>query len=106
MDSAAAIAQLDDLELAVLVCLVAKEHCIIRTPQHLLPTVQAKLESVAKDIFGLATVCVECGPATGIDELQDCVTNRAARDAGEDGSGSESRGSGSGSGSFEDFNVR
>jgi len=106
MDSAAAISQLDDLELAVLVCLVAKEHCIIRTPQHLLSTVQAKLESLAKDIFGLAAVCIECGSVTGLAEFHDFGTNRAARDAGEDGSGSESRGSGSGSGSFEDFNVR
>jgi len=106
MDSAVAISQLDDLELAVLVCLVAKEHCIIRASQHLFPTVQAKLESVAKDIFGLAAVCVECSPATGLAEFHDFGTNRAARDAGEDGSGSESRGSGSGTGSFEDFNVR
>jgi len=103
MDNATAISHLDDLELAVLVCLVAKEHCIIRTSQHLLPTVQAKLESVAKDIFDFTVVSIECGVATGAVEVHDFVTNRAATDAGEDGSGSESRGNES---FEEDFNVR
>ena len=105
MDSAAAISQLDDLELAVLVCLVAKEHCIVRALQHLLPTVQARLESVAKDIFSLTAVSIECQPATSLDEFHDSVRTRAAINTGEDGSGSESRGSGSLS-FEEDFNVR
>jgi hypothetical protein len=103
MDSAAAISHLDDLELAVLVCLVAKEHCIIRAPQDLVPAVGKKLESIAREIYDLATVCLECGSETSIAELQRSVTERATREGGEEGSGSESRRSRS---LEEDFNVR
>jgi len=106
MDSVVAISQLDDLELAVVVCLVAKEHCIIRAPQHLLPTVQTKLETIARDIFSLVPVWLECGPATDVAEVQEAVTKRAARDdADGEELGSSSRESESGS-LEEDLYVR
>jgi hypothetical protein len=105
MDSAVAISHLDDLELAVLVCLVAKEHCIIRAPQGLLPTIRRKLQSIVKDVFDLTAVCIECGPATDVAELKEHATKNAATGAGEEGLRNEGRGSESRS--FEDdVNVR
>jgi len=106
MNNAVAISQLDDLELAVLVCLVAKEHCIVRAPQHLLLAVQTKLESITRDIFSLVPVLLECDPATDLSEFEEAVTKHKARDdADGEGSGSLSRGSESGR-LEQDSNVR
>jgi hypothetical protein len=40
---------LSDLELAVLVCLVAEQHCIIETERQLLDTVESELKLVSKN---------------------------------------------------------
>ena len=105
MNNAVAISQLDDLELAVLVCLVAKEHCIVRAPQHLLPAVQTKLESTARDIFRLVPVLFDCDSGTDVAELQETAAKHTARDDA-DGEGSRSLSRGSESGRLEEFDVR
>lgn len=39
---------LSDLELAVLVCLIAEQHCIVETETQLLDTVEAELKLVSQ----------------------------------------------------------
>lgn len=59
-----AISQLDDLGLALLVCLIGKQHCIIRAPRHLLQNVEAQLTSLASNVFALEFTSVPCNQDT------------------------------------------
>jgi len=43
---------LSDLELAVLICLVADQHCIIDTEQHLVKNVEEELRLVSRALSG------------------------------------------------------
>lgn len=63
------ISQLNDLELAVLVCLSAEQHCIVRAPEHLFDEVQAELESAALSVFGLSFACLECSEETTFEDF-------------------------------------
>jgi len=59
-----AISQLDDLGLALLVCLIGKQHCIIRAPKHLLQDVEAQVSSLASTVFALEFASVVCDQDT------------------------------------------
>ncbi|KAF2633103.1 hypothetical protein BU25DRAFT_329629 [Macroventuria anomochaeta] len=60
---------LSDLELAVLVCLVAEQHCIIQTEGQLLDNVEEELKLVATDVFGLTWAVLECNKQTTLDDF-------------------------------------
>ncbi len=68
-----AIADLSDLELAVLACLVANQHCIIRAQEELLNDLQSELELIASTSFDLSCAVLACSPTTGLDEFSDAV---------------------------------
>jgi hypothetical protein len=91
MDSTAAkIQALGDLELAVLLCLVAQQHCMISTQNLLLDTLAHEIQlvrpfllyhhhfktnyiKVATNIFGLSCALVNCSATTTLDDFRQAV---------------------------------
>ena len=61
--------QLGDLELAALLCLVAREHCLISTAAERLDELIEELSLVATRTFGLRPVVVSCHAHTTVDEF-------------------------------------
>lgn len=76
MEAHHAISHLDDLELAILVCLIAGDHCIIRTPKHLLDRVQKEVEDSAANVFGLTAKTVQYGTSDDDQVLADALSNQ------------------------------
>lgn len=60
---------LSDLELAFLLCLIAREHCQIRTSAAAIPDIVAELGLVARKIFRLQPVVIACTPQTTLDDF-------------------------------------
>jgi len=58
---------LSDLELAVLLGLIAREHCLISTPEDGLDDLIEELQLVASKTFGLNSVVVHCDSSTTLD---------------------------------------
>ncbi|KAH9904789.1 hypothetical protein F4778DRAFT_730781 [Xylariomycetidae sp. FL2044] len=63
------IHELGDLDLAALLCLLGREHCIISTSPAALDDLIAELHLVASRTFGLTSVTVDCTPQTTLDQL-------------------------------------
>ncbi|KAH7033235.1 uncharacterized protein B0I36DRAFT_321016 [Microdochium trichocladiopsis] len=61
--------QLGDLDLAALLCLVDRQHCIVSTEPDALDDLVAELQLVAADAFGLTSAVVHCTPRTTLDDL-------------------------------------
>ncbi|KAI0201242.1 hypothetical protein F4808DRAFT_425796 [Astrocystis sublimbata] len=61
--------ELGDIDLAALLCLISREHCIISTEAEYLDDLTAELQLVASRTFGLRSVAVDCTPHTTLDEL-------------------------------------
>jgi len=64
------VADLSDLELASLVCLIANEHCIIRAAAEDLDYVQNELELLMENTFGLRHAIVTCSPDTKLEDFR------------------------------------
>ncbi|KAI1822888.1 hypothetical protein F4861DRAFT_512658 [Xylaria intraflava] len=60
---------LGDIELAALLCLIGREHCIISTDGEYLDDLTAELQFVASRTFGLETAVVDCTPETTLEDL-------------------------------------
>ncbi|KAI8625351.1 hypothetical protein F5Y19DRAFT_268255 [Xylariaceae sp. FL1651] len=60
---------LGDLDLAALLCLISREHCIISTDTHSLDDLIAELQLVASRTFGLDSAVVKCTSETTLDDL-------------------------------------
>ncbi|KAF1834663.1 hypothetical protein BDW02DRAFT_323358 [Decorospora gaudefroyi] len=60
---------LSDLELAVLICLVADQHCIIEAENSRLGDVQEELKLVASNVFGLTCAVLECDENVTLDDF-------------------------------------
>ncbi|KAF2264854.1 hypothetical protein CC78DRAFT_532963 [Lojkania enalia] len=60
---------LSDIELAVLLCLVADQHCIIETDEGLLDELEAELRVIASGVFGLAFSVLDCSEQTTLDDF-------------------------------------
>ncbi|GAO16843.1 hypothetical protein UVI_02011670 [Ustilaginoidea virens] len=60
---------LSDLQLALLLCLVSREHAIIATPSALTGTLVRELSLIATTTFGLAPSVVRCTPRTSLDDF-------------------------------------
>ncbi|KAF1934916.1 hypothetical protein EJ02DRAFT_362647 [Clathrospora elynae] len=63
------IQALSDLELAVLICLVADQHCIIEAQKDGLRDVREELKFVAANVFGLTYAVLECDERTTLDDF-------------------------------------
>ncbi|KAF2111593.1 hypothetical protein BDV96DRAFT_499368 [Lophiotrema nucula] len=60
---------LSDIELAVLLCLVADQHCIIEAEAAVFGGVEAELRIVASNVFGLTCSVLECSERTTLDDF-------------------------------------
>ncbi|KAF1846868.1 uncharacterized protein K460DRAFT_280504 [Cucurbitaria berberidis CBS 394.84] len=72
---------LSDIELAVLVCLVAEQHCIIEAGKESINDVQAELKLVASNVFGLTCAVLDCDENTTLDDFGSGIL---VKDDGED----------------------
>ncbi|KAK5993647.1 hypothetical protein PT974_07082 [Cladobotryum mycophilum] len=60
---------LSDLELAVLLCLINREHVLISTPSHAIDDLVQELQLVASKTFGLKWVIVNCDSTTTLEDF-------------------------------------
>ncbi|OTA67920.1 hypothetical protein K449DRAFT_388716 [Hypoxylon sp. EC38] len=60
---------LEDLDLAALLCLISREHCIVNTEPDELDNLVEELRLVASQTFSLQSAVVDCTPHTTLDEL-------------------------------------
>ncbi|KAH6611327.1 hypothetical protein Trco_001347 [Trichoderma cornu-damae] len=60
---------LSDLELAVLLCLINREHVLISTPLAAIDDLVQELQLVATKTFGLKPVVVDCHPSTTLEDF-------------------------------------
>ncbi|KAG9237715.1 hypothetical protein BJ875DRAFT_438141 [Amylocarpus encephaloides] len=67
------IHELGDLELAALICLVAKEHCIIDTEPDAIDELVDELELVAEKVFGLPHALIDCSEHTTLDDFAQAI---------------------------------
>lgn len=63
------VRELGDIDLAALLCLINREHCIISTEKEYLEDLTAELQLVASRTFGLNSVVVDCTPETTLNDL-------------------------------------
>lgn len=64
---------LGDLDLAALLSLIAREHCIVGTETPALDDLVAELRLVASRTFGLESAVVDCTPLTTLDDLASAI---------------------------------
>ena len=67
------VQQLGDLELAILVCLVAQEHCIFSTIHQSRLDLRDELRLICTHTFGLQPAVVECSPQMTIDQFSEAI---------------------------------
>ncbi|KAF8534536.1 hypothetical protein BDD12DRAFT_408280 [Trichophaea hybrida] len=60
---------LDDIELAILLCLVADKHCILTTESGGVEKLELEVDVIGTQVFGLLTVIVQCTPDITLDEF-------------------------------------
>ncbi|KAM3526975.1 hypothetical protein MY4038_006548 [Beauveria bassiana] len=60
---------LSDLELAVLLCLISREHCLISTPASAIDSLMLELQLIATKTFGLEWAVIDCSPSTTLEDL-------------------------------------
>ncbi|CAM1508110.1 Fc.00g049580.m01.CDS01 [Cosmosporella sp. VM-42] len=60
---------LSDLELAVLLCLISREHCLMSTPPEAIDDLIQELQLVASKTFGLQYVVIDCTPSTSLEDF-------------------------------------
>ncbi|KAL9113156.1 MAG: hypothetical protein Q9227_002768 [Pyrenula ochraceoflavens] len=78
---------LSDLELAVVLCLIAKEHCLIKADDALLNDLGQELSLIANEVFGLSCAVVSCSEETSIDDFGNAILDQkssSSEKAGED----------------------
>jgi hypothetical protein len=63
------VTSLSDLELAFLLCLINKEHCIVSTQPPSLDDLVEELKLISTKTFGLAPLTISCTPTTTLDDL-------------------------------------
>ncbi|KAK3701221.1 hypothetical protein LTR37_015600 [Vermiconidia calcicola] len=67
------IHELGDLELALLICLLAREHCIISADPASKHELQDELRIICSSVFGLHPAVVECSHDTTPDEFSESI---------------------------------
>ncbi|KAL8929101.1 MAG: hypothetical protein Q9172_000644 [Xanthocarpia lactea] len=65
------VEELADLELALLLCFVANEHCLIRTEDEALDSLQHELQLIVSNVYSRSCVVIECGLETTLDDFID-----------------------------------
>ncbi|KAK2065634.1 hypothetical protein LY76DRAFT_631020 [Colletotrichum caudatum] len=77
---------LSDLELAVLLCLVNREHCIVSTPPVALNELIEELQLIATKTFGLKCAVVDCTPQTTLEDFASSILTASSLTATRSGS--------------------
>ncbi|PGH30378.1 hypothetical protein GX50_06855 [[Emmonsia] crescens] len=67
------IEDLSDLEVVVLLSLIACEHCIIDTERDVLDDLENELILIAENIFGLSHAALNCSPETTLEEFSNAI---------------------------------
>ncbi|KAF2238994.1 hypothetical protein EV356DRAFT_528878 [Viridothelium virens] len=74
MNLADRIQDLDELELATLVCLVASQHCIVDADQiDSLDEAQHELQAITLNLFGLSCAVVNCTGDLSVDDFSNAI---------------------------------
>ncbi|KAF1957930.1 hypothetical protein CC80DRAFT_515406 [Byssothecium circinans] len=60
---------LSDIELAVLLCLITQQHCIIETEHQTLEPLVQEIKLIASNVFGLTSAVLDCSEATTLDDF-------------------------------------
>ncbi|KAF5019713.1 hypothetical protein F66182_8282 [Fusarium sp. NRRL 66182] len=60
---------LSDLELALLLCLISREHCLVSTPSDAIDDLIQELQLVATKTFNLSWVVIDCTPSTTLEDF-------------------------------------
>uniref|UniRef100_L2GE40 Uncharacterized protein n=1 Tax=Colletotrichum fructicola (strain Nara gc5) TaxID=1213859 RepID=L2GE40_COLFN len=77
---------LSDLELAALLCLVNREHCIVSTPPAALDELVEELQLIATKTFGLKCAVVDCTPQTSLEDFASSILTQQSLAAPRSGS--------------------
>ncbi|WEW61016.1 hypothetical protein PRK78_006505 [Emydomyces testavorans] len=64
---------LTDLEVAILLCLIAQEHGIIDTDLETIDDLGNELSLVVENTFGLSNVVLDCSPHTSLEEFSNAI---------------------------------
>ncbi|KAJ5107263.1 hypothetical protein N7456_003938 [Penicillium angulare] len=71
--------QLSDLEVALFLCLAAREHCLIETTSDAIHDLAKELALICSGTFDLSYSIVDCGSATSIEEIYNEILTADAR---------------------------
>ncbi|KAJ5120323.1 uncharacterized protein N7515_009711 [Penicillium bovifimosum] len=71
--------QLSDLEVALFLCLVAREHCLIETTSYCIRDLAKELALISSSTFGYSYCVLECSSATSIEDIFNDVLSPDAR---------------------------
>ena len=69
----AKIQELGDLELAILVCLVAQQHCIFSSSEEHTRDLRDELRLICESVFSLQPAIIECSASTTVDEFSESI---------------------------------
>ncbi|KKA18455.1 hypothetical protein T310_7596 [Rasamsonia emersonii CBS 393.64] len=67
------ISELTDLDLAVLLSLVAQEHCLIETTEDCIDDVSKELALICQNTFGLSYALLDCSQETSLDDFSNGI---------------------------------
>ncbi|KAL1956049.1 hypothetical protein VTO42DRAFT_7864 [Malbranchea cinnamomea] len=67
---------LTDLETAILLCIVAREHCIIDTERDALDDLENELKLAAENIFALSYSVIRCSPYLSTEEFTSAILSQ------------------------------
>ncbi|OJD15037.1 hypothetical protein AJ78_04660 [Emergomyces pasteurianus Ep9510] len=67
------IEDLSDLEVVVLLSLIACEHCLIDTEREVLDDLENELILIAENVFGLSHATLNCSPETTLEEFSNAI---------------------------------
>lgn len=60
---------LSDLELALLLCLISRQHCLVSTPSDAVDDLLQELQLVASKTFGLTCVVIDCSSSSTLEDF-------------------------------------
>ena len=79
--------ELGDLELAILLCLISNEHCIIEAETADIEAAEKELQSICSETFGLQSATIRCNDATTIEVFGEGILVRGDERKGDAGAG-------------------
>ncbi|KAJ5347563.1 hypothetical protein MYU51_003759 [Penicillium brevicompactum] len=71
--------QLSDLEVALFICLAAREHCLIETASHCINDLAKELALVASSTFNYSYSIIDCSTSTSAEDIYNDVLSPDAR---------------------------